>query len=230
MHSSGHSRFAPPSIVCLHHFKSVRPSVHLSVSRLSFHFFFAVVKGKELAAHAAALKNRSNPVIIHREVEKTQRTYRGVRSVGRDLHQPVGFICSFFIIFHFSVISRVFHGKDTHGDPFMCDICSRWNTRDTCETPLGRHHQCTYPVTVGSSSVIRMCYGILAVLWRPTPLLCLLIMLDIKIDDWIREPAEDVRYSSNCGGATVRSWRSKCDPGEWRPPTTALKRRKRPRW
>jgi len=43
---------------------------------------------------------------------------------------------------------------------------------------------------------------------------CSLIMLDIQIDDWICEPAEDVRYSSNCGGATVRSWRSKCDPGE----------------
>lgn len=43
---------------------------------------------------------------------------------------------------------------------------------------------------------------------------CVLIMLDIQTDDWIREPAEDVRYTSNCGGATVRSWRSKCDPGE----------------
>lgn len=90
-----------------------------------------------------------------------------------------------------------------------------------------------FPVTrrrPPSLSVIRMCCGTPAVLWRLAYSFCSLIMLNIQTDDWIREPAEDVRYSSNCGGATVRSWRSKSDPGEWRPPSTTHKRRKRPRW
>jgi len=106
---------------------SVRTHVRL-LFFISFFFFLSL----RVKNSPPTLKNRFNPVIVQREVKKTQRTYRGVRSVCRDSHQPVCFI---FHIFSFLPRQSRVQARHTPG-PRSCA------TSVLAETPETRakHH------------------------------------------------------------------------------------------
>lgn len=133
MQSSGRSRFAPPSTYIILS-PLVRPLVRPFLVFLFLFFFFLLLRVKNSPPTPRRWKIVS--IRSFREVEKTQRTYSGVRFVYRDLRQSVGFIYSFIIHFLIFVSSSpVACSSNTHEVPFVHDICFRWTTEERA-----KHH------------------------------------------------------------------------------------------